>query len=134
MSLASREALKRWRVKNPKKSSIYRKTFKGYFCEVYGRITKRCAGGDPRYEGMGYMKPYEWKFFLEETTHPRKVLWESWVASGYKLRLAPSIDRINSDLGYVFDNCRWLTHSQNSALGGKVSGLCKNRYLAAGKL
>jgi len=110
-----------------------RRTFKGYFSDVYHRIKWRCGGGDKRYEGMAYMKPYEWKFFLEETTAPRRTLYESWVASGYSMRMAPSIDRINSELGYVFDNCRWLTHSENSSLGGKKGGVCKNRYLAAGK-
>lgn len=130
---AYKESLRKWREKNPNKSILHRKTFKGYFCEVYARIKKRCVGGDPRYKGMEYMKPYEWKFFLEETAHPRKVLHDAWVLSGCKMRMAPSIYRINSDLGYVFDNCRWITHSENSSLGGKKGGVCKNRYLAAGK-
>lgn len=127
------ESLRKWREKNPNKSLIYRRTFKGYFSEVYSRIKKRCAGGDPRYKDMIYMKPYEWKFFLEKTTYPRRVLYDAWVVSGYKLRMAPSIDRINSEIGYILDNCRWLTQWENSSNGGKVGGVCKNRYLAAGK-
>lgn len=130
---AYKESLRKWREKNPNKSKLYRKTFKGYFCEVYARIKKRCSGGDQRYKDMAYMKPYEWKFFLEETTSPRRVLYDAWVNSGYQLRMSPSIDRIKSDMGYIFDNCRWLPQWENSSNGGKIGGHCKNRYPAAGE-
>lgn len=133
MSQASREALKRWRTKNPKKSSIYRKTFHGYYCEVYGRIRKRVAGGDERYVGLQIMSPSDWDIFLDTTLLDRQILWRAWVKSGYKLRMAPSIDRINSQWGYTLGNCRWLPQWENSSNGGKATGICKNRYLAAGK-
>lgn len=40
-----------------------------------------------------------------------------WENSNYERRLAPTVDRINSSLGYSIGNIRWLTHSENSRLG-----------------
>lgn len=134
MSTASREALKRWRAKNPKKSSIYRKTFKGYFSEVYSRMRKRINGGDERYIGFSIMDKSDWKRFLDATFPERALLFEAWKESGHQLRMSPSIDRIDSKIGYTFGNCRWLVQWENSAIGGRAKGICKNRYLsAAGK-
>ena len=58
----------------------------------------------------------DWNDFLHDTIEDRKVLWNEWSASGYKLRLAPSIDRIDSTMGYVRNNCRWLPQWKNSSL------------------
>lgn len=111
-------SLKKWRENNPKKSLIYRKTFKGYFSEVYSRMRRRINGGDERYLGLSLMDSADWTEFLEDTTEDRKVLWEEWVASGYKLRMAPSIDRIDSKEGYIRTNCRWIPQWENSSIGG----------------
>ncbi len=122
--------LKKWRAKNPKKSLIYRKTFKGYFTEVYCRMRRRIQGGDERYLGLDLMDLSDWKEFIEDTIEDRKVLWDEWVASGHKLRFAPSIDRINSVYGYIRSNCRWLPQWENSRNGGMSP---KMSHLAAGK-
>lgn len=45
-------------------------------------------------------------------------LFESWKILDYNRKFTPSIDRIESSLGYTLDNIRWLTHSQNSSFGG----------------
>lgn len=47
------------------------------------------------------------------------TLHDEWVASDYCRKLSPSIDRIDTEKGYVMGNIRWLTHSENSSLGGK---------------
>lgn len=115
-----RESLRKWRAKNPHKSLLYRRTFKGYFSDAYHRILWRCNGGDERYTGMLFMSRDEWREFLEETIEDRKVLYDEWVATGYRVRISPSIDRIDSTQGYVVGNCRWLPQWENSRLGGKA--------------
>jgi hypothetical protein len=42
------------------------------------------------------------------------------VSSGYDRKLTPTVDRINTELGYEIHNMRWLTHSENSRLGGRA--------------
>ncbi len=44
-------------------------------------------------------------------------LYKAYVKSNYDQRLAPTVDRIDSSIGYRLDNMRWLTHSDNSRLG-----------------
>lgn len=46
-------------------------------------------------------------------------MFEKWKESNFDRRLTPTVDRINSKIGYVLSNMRWLTHSENSRLGGK---------------
>ena len=48
-----------------------------------------------------------------------KELWDNWVESGYETDLAPSPDRIDSDLPYTFDNMRVITWAQNNQLGNE---------------
>lgn len=57
-------------------------------------------------------------------------LFAVWVASGYDQRLTPSVDRINPREGYALENMRWITQSQNSALGaqGRISAEKKVIY------
>jgi hypothetical protein len=43
-----------------------------------------------------------------------KKLFVQYKQSGYKMRLAPSVDRIDSSKGYTVSNIRWVTHSENS--------------------
>ena len=71
--------------------------------------------------------------FLKDSNAIRFVLWEAWTASGHDIRHAPSIDRIDSKQGYIVGNLRWVPHWVNSSEGGKAKGVCKNRYLNAGK-
>ena len=40
-------------------------------------------------------------------------LYTDWVLSGYDKMLIPSIDRIDNNLGYNFDNIQLLTYAQN---------------------
>ena len=40
--------------------------------------------------------------------------------SDFDIKLAPSVNRMDSNKGYVLGNIEWLTQSQNSALAGTV--------------
>lgn len=56
---------------------------------------------------------YEWALSSDDFYR----LFDAWEASGYDRKLTPSVDRIDSDLGYEFDNMEWVTHSENSRRG-----------------
>jgi hypothetical protein len=96
----------------------YWKTFNGKLMMTYNNMNRRVRG---------YVKPhlyseldicdradfYDWsskdKSFIS--------LYKDWVNSGYERYLSPSIDRIDSNLGYVFSNIQWITQSENSRGG-----------------
>jgi hypothetical protein len=56
-------------------------------------------------------------------------LYEDWVASGYDKWTAPSLDRINNNIGYSFDNIKVMTFKQNSDLAHEH---CKEGKLNTG--
>jgi hypothetical protein len=103
----------------------YEKTEKGYLMRTYRNMKSRVFGILKRklhlYYGkeiLGKEEFYRWA--LNNTNF--KELFAEYEKSGYDLKLAPSIDRIDSTKGYTIDNMRWLTHSENSRLG------CYSRY------
>ena len=61
------------------------------------------------------MTKIEWDSFMKDTADVRMGLFKNFTESNRQRRLAPSIDRIDSNLGYLPSNCQWLTLSQNSA-------------------
>lgn len=65
--------------------------------------------------GMPYLSKKQFMQWAEENMDKFMELYAVWAASGYSKKLAPSIDRINSKLGYTKDNLQWLTHSENSS-------------------
>jgi len=88
------------------------RTYRNMTSRVKGILKKKAH----LYEGLEILDKepfYEWA--KSNTEYQR--LHEEWTASGYEYRLAPSIDRIDSSLGYTLDNIRWLPHWLNSKLG-----------------
>ena len=85
-----------------------------FFQSRYGKLVNRCRNGNARYRGLPYLSQSEWKEFLRRTYGTRRKLYAVWEASGFKLRLTPTVDRKDSKLGYLPENMRWLTHSENS--------------------
>jgi hypothetical protein len=76
--------------------------------EGKGRLTRR-------YAGM-FLMPRD-TFYLWSKNHPDFLrLHKIWCSNGYNKKLSPSINRINSNIGYKISNCEWVSHSQNSAL------------------
>lgn len=68
------------------------------------------------YEGLDILSKeefYSWAISNEEFN----ILFENYKNSNYEMRLAPSIDRRDSSLGYCLENMRWLPHWENSQLG-----------------
>lgn len=70
------------------------------------------------YEGLPILTNGDFKEWATNR-EDLKQLYVNWVESGNIRKLTPSIDRINSDEGYLIGNMRWLTHSENSSLGAK---------------
>lgn len=98
----------------------YEKKITGYRMRMYRNMKSRVTGIQYKkahlYEGLELMAKedfYEWI----DNNKDYKKLHKEWVDSGYDRRLSPSIDRINSDLGYIRGNIRVITHSENSRLG-----------------
>jgi hypothetical protein len=44
-------------------------------------------------------------------------LFKEWESANYDRKLCPTVDRIDSSIGYELSNIRWITHSENSRLG-----------------
>lgn len=98
----------------------YEKTPSGYLMRTYRNMKSRVTGIQYKkahlYQGLELLDKesfYQWAladaaFFS---------LYNAYVDSGYQMKLAPSIDRIDSSKGYTFDNIRWLSHSENSRNG-----------------
>jgi hypothetical protein len=125
--------------KNPKKvksrfcSSHYKKATANLFLsKLYSKMYDRVSGRD-KYKTRGS------KYYLGLPILPRDVfynwaknhpdflaLYKRWVTSEFDRRLAPSVNRMNSDKGYVLGNIEWVTNSQNCGLSSEVRKM-KNR-------
>lgn len=98
----------------------YEKTKNGYLMRSYRNMLSRVTGVQSKkahlYEGLDILSKeefYEWSI-NDETFNS---LFEEYEKSAYDMRLAPSVDREDSSLGYNLDNMRWLPHWRNSQLG-----------------
>lgn len=96
----------------------YWKTINGKLMMTYNNMSRRVRG---------YVKPHLYnglelcareEFYNWSTTNESFVLlYKEWVDSDYSRSLSPSIDRIDSSLGYTFENMQWITFSENSRRG-----------------
>lgn len=100
----------------------YEKTKNGKLMRTYRNMQSRVKGivkGKIHLYGDLDILPrdefYEWSLSNEDFNS----LYDDWVNSGYDKKLSPSIDRVDVEKGYVPDNMRWLTHSENSRNGAK---------------
>ena len=99
---------------------LYEKTIKGFLMRKYRNMESRVTGVQKLkshlYKGLDLLDReefYQWA----ESSDTFKSLFKVWVASGYERKLCPSVDRINSSLGYNLSNMEWITHSENSRRG-----------------
>lgn len=100
-------------------SKQYEKTLNGYLMRTYRNMLSRVTGvlktKEHLYKGLEILKREEFYKWSLESNYP--YLLQAYEASGYDMKLAPSIDREDSSLGYVIGNIRWVTHSENSRDG-----------------
>jgi hypothetical protein len=115
--LCNAHAKKRARKLDPDMDKRYEKTPKGFLMRLYRNMQSRITGVQKKkyhlYKGKTLLSRedfYSWagnhSVFIE--------LYNLYVASGYDIKLAPSVDRINPDKGYELSNMEWITHSENS--------------------
>jgi hypothetical protein len=140
-----------YRFKNREKINEYSRWYhkhyrhtspKGFLCSLYTHMKNRVTGSDKTqkkfYLGLPILDRQEfYTWALKDREFNR--LFFGWKRTGYSRRSCPSINRINSSLGYVAGNMNWLTQKANSALGGKTKRKKKTnivplrtRYLKAG--
>ena len=94
----------------------YEKTKPGFLMRLYRNMESRVTGVQQRhiylYEGKELL-PRE-DFYTWAHGNPNfHSLWDAWVTSGYDRRLCPSVDRIDSKMGYRIDNMQFVTFSVN---------------------
>lgn len=112
----------RRRQNNNLHTKTYEKTEKGFLMRLYRNMLSRISGVQRQkfhlYEGKALLDKQE--FYKWSMTHPDFLeLFSKYKDSGWERKLAPSVDRINSSLGYTLDNMEWVTHSENSRRGAE---------------
>lgn len=102
-------------------TKTYERTVSGKLMRTYKNMYHRVKGiaprGRHRYEGLEILDKssfYEWS----KSDVDFIKLYNDWVISNYNRKLSPSIDRIDTSIGYIIGNIRWITQSENSRLGG----------------
>jgi hypothetical protein len=98
----------------------YEKTKKGFLVRLYRNMLSRVSGVQFTkfylYQGKSILDKntfYEWA--LNDNNFNK--LFDAYEQSGYERKLAPSVDRINSNLGYEITNMEFVTMSENSKRG-----------------
>ena len=117
----------RWEKENPEKRKEivkrYKRTLKGMILDRYKEMRCRVEGKRPkgklRYLGLDICTKED---FINWSISSLELisLYCNWVLHNYNRKLSPSVDRINSKLGYTLDNMRWVTLSENSSRGRKA--------------
>lgn len=98
----------------------YEKTPNGFLMRMYRNMKSRITGVQAAkfhlYAGKELLDKDE---FYEWAKNSPKFwkLYEAYKYDNYNRKLAPSVDRINSSLGYCVENMEWVTHSENSRRG-----------------
>lgn len=97
----------------------YEKTEKGFLMRAYRNMKSRIKGIQKAkshlYEGKSLL-PKE-SFYDWAKSSNFAEMFQAYVAANYEMKLAPSVDRIDSSIGYEIGNIRWITHSENSKRG-----------------
>jgi hypothetical protein len=98
----------------------YEKTKKGFLVRLYRNMLSRVSGVQftklHLYEGKSILDKntfYDWALNDDNFNN----LFNKYEQSGYERKLAPSVDRINSNFGYELNNMEFVTMSENSRRG-----------------
>lgn len=113
----------------------YEKTKKGFLMRAYRNMQSRVTGVQWKkshlYQNLSLL-PREDFYAWSLLDQGFNLLFDSWTKAGFPRKISPSIDRIDSSLGYELSNIRWITHSENSRLGS-ISQAKKRREAEAQK-
>lgn len=110
----------RRKLNNDLSTKKYEKTEKGFLMRLYRNM-------ESRIKGVQKQKFYLYKdkellsredFYNWATDNLQfKELFKNYENSNYDRKQAPSVDRVNSDLGYTINNMEFVTMSENSRRG-----------------
>lgn len=94
----------------------YRTNPDRYLKHKYYMMKRICLGksNHKSYNGMEILTYDEWMEWTKKTYDVFIELFRLWQDGGYNRRLAPSIDRIDNEKGYVVNNMQWLTNHENT--------------------
>jgi hypothetical protein len=98
----------------------YEKTLNGFLMRTYRNMLSRVTGIQKNkahlYKGLPILSRKE--FYAISRSDPDFLrLFIDWREARHDKKLTPSINRIDSALGYLNYNIEWLTLSENSRLG-----------------
>lgn len=98
----------------------YEKTKKGFLVRLYRNMQSRVTGVQKLkvhlYEGKSLLTREEFYAWSEANAEFHK-LFKEWENSNYERRLTPSVDRIDSSLGYEIHNMEWIPFYENCRRG-----------------
>ena len=111
------EAQRIKRICNNNSSTFkYEKTYKGFLVRLYRNMKSRITGVQKQnfklYEEKNLLSKedfYNWSLNNKNFY----ILFENYKVSNYDRKLSPSVDRIESSLGYTIDNMEFVTLSEN---------------------
>lgn len=108
----------------------YEKTKKGFLVRMYRNMKSRTCGVQKAkahlYLGLPLIDKepfYKWALNCDKF----HSMFAVWAAANHDRKLTPTVDRIDSSIGYEVGNMQWLTHSQNSKKGNE-SRIMKNLH------
>lgn len=94
----------------------YEKTKNGFLMRAYRNMQSRVEGIQWRkqhlYSGKEIISRevfYDWS----KSSPDFHTLFDEWEKSGYQRRITPSVDRIDSSIGYAIANMRWVPFHEN---------------------
>lgn len=106
----------------------YEKTINGFLVRLYRNMKSRITGVQ-RFKFHLYknkeLLPKEDFYAWAKSSPNFFLLFNNWVANNYDRKLTPSVDRIDSSIGYLISNMVWVTHSENSRRGSISQRRCK---------
>ena len=114
-------AQREYRKKNQNQATKkYEKTINGFLARKYRNMLSRVSGVQKHkahlYEGKSIVNKEEF-YSWAKSSFAFIELWNAYVDSCYDQKLCPTVDRIDSKLGYDLENMQWITHSENSRKG-----------------
>ncbi len=95
----------------------YEKTPNGFLVRLYRNMKSRINGVQLAkfhlYAGKELLDKEEFYTWAKNSSKFWE-LFKEYENSNYDRKLAPSVDRVDSNLGYNINNMEWVTHSENS--------------------
>ncbi len=101
----------------------YEKTINGFIMRAYRNMKSRITGVQKKkfhlYKGKDLLEKEVFYSFAKADEN-FNILFKIYKESGYQIRLCPSVDRINPNLGYTLENIRFIEQYKNSSNTSRV--------------